>query len=70
MRLVAALDQLADRGHAGGAQQLVQLGEVVVLAGRHRGDHERALARAPARLRPSTDLLPLRSGPASATPRW
>ena len=44
MRLLAALDDLADDRHAGGAQQLAQLGEVVAL--RQRRDAERALARA------------------------
>ncbi len=43
---VAALDNLADRGHPRGAQQLGQLGEMVVLAGGHGRHHERALAGA------------------------
>ncbi len=37
MRLLAVLDLLADDGDARGAQQLVQLGEVVALG--QRGDH-------------------------------
>ena len=41
MRLVALLDQLADDGDAGGAQQLLELGEIVALG--QRGDAERAL---------------------------
>ncbi len=44
VRLLAALDHLADDRHAGGAQQLAQLGEVVALG--QRRDAERALARA------------------------
>ena len=44
MRLLAALDHLADDRHAGGAQQLAELGEVVAL--RQRGDAEGALAGA------------------------
>ena len=43
MRLLAPLDELADVGHAGGAQQLAQLGELGVLTVGQRGDHERAL---------------------------
>ena len=46
MRVLAALDQLADAGHAGGAQQLAQLGELLVVAVGHRGDHVGALAGA------------------------
>ena len=46
MRLLAVLDELADDGHAGGAQQLAQLGEVVAL--RHDADAERALLGAAA----------------------
>ena len=48
VRLLAVLDDLADDGDARGAQQLAQLGEVV--ARLERGDAERALLRAPARL--------------------
>ena len=48
VRLLAVLDHLAHDRHAGGAQQLAQLGEVVALG--QRGDAERALARALARL--------------------
>ena len=44
VRLLAALDHLADDADAGGAQQLAELGEVVAL--RQRGDAEGALARA------------------------
>ena len=46
VRLVALLDQLADDGHAGGAQQLLELGEIVALG--QRPDAERALLRPPA----------------------
>ena len=35
MRLVAVLDQLADHGDAGGAQQLRELGEITVEEGAH-----------------------------------
>ena len=45
VRLLAALDQLPHDRHAGRAQQLAQLGEVVVRV-RRRRDAERALARA------------------------
>ena len=41
VRLLAVLDDLPDDGDARGAQQLVQLGEVVAV--RQRGDAERAL---------------------------
>ena len=44
MRLLAALDHLADDRHAGGAQQLTQLGEVFALG--QRRDAEGALTRA------------------------
>jgi hypothetical protein len=49
VRLVADLDDLADGRHAGGAQQLAQLGEIVRLRG--RGDHEGALLRPSGALR-------------------
>ena len=45
MRLVAPLDQLADDGDAGGAQQLLELLEVPL---GQRADDIRALLRAPA----------------------
>ncbi len=44
MRLLAPLDHLPDDRHAGRAQQLPQLGEVVALG--QRRDAEGALARA------------------------
>ena len=44
--LLAALDQLADAGDARGAQQLAQLGELVLVAVGQRRDQVRALARA------------------------
>jgi hypothetical protein len=46
--LIAALHQLADRCHSGGPQQFLQLGEMIVFAGRDRGHHQRALASATA----------------------
>ena len=44
VRLLAVLDRLPDDRHAGRAQQLAQLGEVVAVL--ERGDAERALLRA------------------------
>ena len=44
MRLVAPLDQLADDGDAGGAQQLLELVEIAL---GQRADDVRALLRAP-----------------------
>ena len=44
MRLIAPLDHRLNRGDAGGAQQLLELGEMVVLASRDGGDHDGALA--------------------------
>ena len=49
MRLIAPLDQLPHRCDPGGPQQLLELGEVVVLAGRDCGHHQSALASAPGR---------------------
>ena len=49
MRLLAALDQLADDRHARGAQQLAELRQILALG--QRGDAERALTRALRRLR-------------------
>ena len=49
MRVVAPLDHLADVGDAGGAQQLPQLGELLVLAVGQRRDHVGALAGPPSR---------------------
>jgi hypothetical protein len=43
VRRVAALNGAPDGGGAGGAQQLFELGQLFVLAGGQRGDHERAL---------------------------
>ena len=45
VRLVAPLDQLADDGHAGGAQQFLELRKVAL---GQRTDAERALLRPPA----------------------
>ena len=44
VRLVAALDQLADDGDAGGAQQLLELGQVAL--GQRADDDRRAASRA------------------------
>ena len=44
MRALAPLDELADDGDAGGAQQLAELGQVVALL--ERRDAECALCRA------------------------
>ncbi len=49
MRMVAALDQLPDDGDAGRAQQLAQLGELLLVAVRHDRDQVGALAGAAAR---------------------
>ena len=42
VRLVATLDHRSHRGDARRAQQLLQLGEMVVLARRYRRDHQSA----------------------------
>ena len=50
MRVLASLDHLADVGHPRGPQQLLELGQLVVVGVvgiGDRGDHERALTRAP-----------------------
>ena len=52
MRVLAALDELADAGDAGGSQQLPELGQLVLVAVRERRDQERALARAALRSLP------------------
>jgi hypothetical protein len=44
MWVIAPLDQLADVGHAGGAQQLAQLGELLLIAVRDDRDQVGALA--------------------------
>jgi hypothetical protein len=50
MRLIAALNHLSDTGHASRAEQLAQLGELIAVLVRYRGDEVRALARAPRHL--------------------
>jgi hypothetical protein len=50
VRSIAPLDHLADGRHPGGAQELLELGQVFGLAGRHRRDHVRTLTRATAGL--------------------
>jgi hypothetical protein len=44
MRMVAPLDQLPHPGHTGGAQQLAQLGELLLIAVRDHRDQIGALA--------------------------
>ncbi len=44
MRMIATLDQLTDTGHAGGEQELAQLGELLLIPVRDHRDEVRALA--------------------------
>src|SRR6202020_773807 len=57
MRAIAVLDDLADGRHARRAKQLLQFGQVRVIARRDGGDHQGALASAPLRLRPIAGRL-------------
>ena len=59
MRALTALDELADGRHPCGAQQLFEFGEVWIVAGRDRSDHQRALTRASLRLRAAARRPPI-----------